>query len=49
MNYKNLEVWQIARELSIEIHKMTFLYLNLNCMKKGARLGEHQNLLDQIL
>lgn len=23
MNYKNLEVWQIARELSVEIHKMT--------------------------
>lgn len=23
MNYKDLEVWQIARELSIEIHKMT--------------------------
>ena len=23
MNYKNLEVWQIAKELSIKIHKMT--------------------------
>ncbi len=23
MSYKNLEVWQIAREVSIEIHKMT--------------------------
>ena len=23
MNYKNLEVWKLARELSIEIHRMT--------------------------
>jgi four helix bundle protein len=25
MSYRNLEVWQIARELSIEIHKMTLV------------------------
>ena len=24
MSYKKLEIWQLARELSIEIHKMTF-------------------------
>jgi four helix bundle protein len=24
MSYKNLEVWQLARDLSIDIHKMTF-------------------------
>ncbi len=23
MSYRNLEVWQLAREVSIEIHKMT--------------------------
>jgi hypothetical protein len=23
MSYKNLEIWQLARELVIEIHKMT--------------------------
>ncbi len=23
MSYKKLEIWQLARELSIEIHKMT--------------------------
>ena len=23
MNYKNLEIWQLARDLSIEIHRMT--------------------------
>ena len=44
MNYKDLEVWQIARELSIEIYRMT---LNLpkfvrrtpteKCMKKEVR------------
>jgi hypothetical protein len=25
MSYKKLEIWQLARELSIEIHKMTFI------------------------
>ena len=44
MNYKYLEVWKLARELSIEIHKMN---LNLprfvrrtpteKCMKKEVR------------
>src|SRR5688500_2968268 len=24
MSYKNLEIWKLARELSIEIHEMTF-------------------------
>lgn len=24
MSYKNLEIWQLAREIAIEIHKMTF-------------------------
>lgn len=23
MSYKNLEIWQLARDLSIEIHRMT--------------------------
>jgi four helix bundle protein len=27
MSYKNLEIWQLARELSIEIHKMTLSQL----------------------
>jgi four helix bundle protein len=25
MSYKKLEIWQLARELTIEIHKMTFM------------------------
>ena len=25
MSYKKLEIWQLARELTIEIHKMSFL------------------------
>ena len=25
MSYKKLEIWQLARELTIEIHKMTFI------------------------
>ena len=25
MSYKKLEIWQLARELTIDIHKMTFL------------------------
>jgi hypothetical protein len=24
MSYKKLQIWQMARELTIEIHKMTF-------------------------
>lgn len=24
MNYKNLEIWQLARELVVKIHRMTF-------------------------
>lgn len=24
MSYKNLQIWQIARELTVEIHAMTF-------------------------
>jgi four helix bundle protein len=27
MSYKDLQIWQISRELSIEIHKMTFAEL----------------------
>ena len=27
MSYRNLEIWQLARELSIEIHKMTLSQL----------------------
>jgi len=27
MSYKNLEIWQLARELSILIHKMTLTEL----------------------
>jgi len=34
MSYKDLEIWQLAREVAIEIHKMTLEQLpNLNSLK----------------
>jgi hypothetical protein len=38
MNYKDLEVWQIARELSIEIHKMTLSLPKFNMYKEGSQI-----------
>ena len=38
MNYKNLEVWQIARELSIEIHKMTLSLPKFEMYEEGSQI-----------
>lgn len=38
MNYKNLEVWQIARELSIEIHKMTISLPKFEMYEEGSQI-----------
>jgi four helix bundle protein len=38
MNYKNLEVWQIARELSIDIHKMTLNLPKFEMYEEGAQI-----------
>ena len=37
MNYKNLEVWQIARE-SIAIHKMTFSLPKFEMFEEGSQI-----------
>jgi len=38
MNYKDLEVWQIARELSIEIHKMTLTLPKFELYEEGSQI-----------
>lgn len=38
MNYKGLEVWQIARELSIEIHKMTLSLPKFELYEEGSQI-----------
>lgn len=38
MNYKNLEVWQIARELLIEIHKMTLSLPKFAMYEGGSQI-----------
>ena len=39
MSYKNLEIWQIARELIIDIHKMTLnKLLKFEMFEEGAQI-----------
>ena len=38
MNYKDLKVWQIARELSIEIHKMTLTLPKFEMYEEGSQI-----------
>jgi four helix bundle protein len=38
MSYKNLEIWQMARELSIDIHKMTLTLPKLEMFEEGAQI-----------
>ncbi len=38
MNYKDLEVWQIARELSIEIHIMTLTLPKFEMYEEGSQI-----------
>jgi four helix bundle protein len=38
MNYKDLEVWQIARDLSTEIHKMTLALPKLEMYEEGSQI-----------
>jgi len=35
LSYKNLEIWQLAKEVSVEIHRMTF-----ECLPKFERFEE---------
>jgi four helix bundle protein len=38
LNYKDLEVWRIARELSIEIHKMTLTLPKFEMYEEGSQI-----------
>ncbi len=38
MNYKDLEVWQIARELSIEVHKMSLSLPKFEMYEVGSQI-----------
>jgi len=38
MNYKDLEVWQIARELSVDIHKMTLSLPKFEMYEEGGQI-----------
>ncbi len=49
MSYKKLEIWQLARELSIEIHKMTLHFQNLNSLKKLSKSEGRQKQLEVVL
>jgi four helix bundle protein len=38
MNYKDLEVWKIAREVSIDIHKMTLALPKFEMYEVGSQI-----------
>jgi four helix bundle protein len=38
MNYKDLEVWQLSRELSIEIHKMSLGLPKFEMYEEGSQI-----------
>ena len=38
MNYKDLEVWQIARELTIKIHRMTLTLPKFETFEEGSQI-----------
>jgi four helix bundle protein len=38
MSYKKLEIWQLSRELSIDIHKMTLLLPTFEMYEEGRQI-----------
>jgi four helix bundle protein len=38
MSYRNLEIWQLARELVIEIHKMTLSLPKFEMYEEGSQI-----------
>jgi len=38
MSYKNLEIWQLAREVVIEIHKMTLTLPKFEMFEEGGQI-----------
>jgi len=37
MNYKDLEIWTLARELVIDIHKMSLGLPKIEALRKASR------------
>jgi len=42
MSYRDLEIWKLARETVITIHKMTLQLSKFEFFEEGARSGNHQ-------
>lgn len=38
MSYKNLEIWQLAKELVVEIHKMTLALPKFEMFEEGSQI-----------
>lgn len=38
MNYKDLEIWQLAREIAIELHKMTLSLPKFELYEEGSQI-----------
>ena len=38
MSYKNLEIWELSRELSIDIHKMTLRLPKFELYETGSQI-----------
>lgn len=38
MNYKDLEVWQIARDISIKVHRMTLTLPRFETFEEGSQI-----------
>ena len=38
MSYRNLEIWQIARELTIDVHKMTLQLPKFEMYEEGSQI-----------
>ena len=38
MSYRNLEIWQLAREVVVEIHKMTLTHPKFEMYEEGSQI-----------
>ena len=49
MSYKKFEIWQLSRELVIEIHKMTLSKLpNFEMYEEGSQIRRSSKSVNQI-
>lgn len=38
MNYKNLDIWKLAKEISIEVHEMSLMLLKFEMFEEGQQI-----------